>query len=71
MFTYKRTIKSGPLTEIEYYRSFRKIGENYGGRKINQSLTPEKQKELTECEQSKICRGLYFAILQAVTILSD
>ena len=44
MFTYKRTIKSGPLTEIEYYRSFRKIGKNYGGRKINQSLTPEKQK---------------------------
>lgn len=44
MFTYKRTIKSGPLTEIEYYRSFRKIGKNYGGRKINQSLTPERQK---------------------------
>lgn len=33
MFTYKRTIKSGPLTEIEYYRSFRKIGKNYGGEK--------------------------------------
>lgn len=44
MFTYKRTIKSGPLTEIEYYKSFRKIGKNYGGRKINQSLTPEKQR---------------------------
>lgn len=45
MFTYKRVITSGPLTEIEYYKSFRKIGKYYGGRKTNQSLTPEKQRK--------------------------
>jgi hypothetical protein len=45
MFIYKRTIKSGEMIEVEYYKSFRQVGKNYGGRRINNhSLTPEKQK---------------------------
>lgn len=34
MYTYKRTIKSGDMIEVEYYQSIRKIGKNYGGKEI-------------------------------------
>lgn len=44
MFIYKRIIKSGDMLEYEFYKSFRQIGKNYGGRCNNHSLTPEKQK---------------------------
>lgn len=27
MYTYKRTIKSGDMIEVEYYQSIRKIGK--------------------------------------------
>lgn len=58
MFVYKRTITSGPLTEVEVYKSFRKIGKNYGGRKINQSLTPEKQKKANKLRAIKAMQRL-------------
>ena len=44
MYIYKRTIKSGQMIEIEYYKSFRKVGKNYGGRACNKSKSPQKQK---------------------------
>ncbi len=45
MFVYKRIIKSGDMLEYEFYKSFRQVGKNYGGKRMNNhSLTPEKQK---------------------------
>nr|DAV37849.1 MAG TPA: replication protein A [Caudoviricetes sp.] len=43
MFTYKAEIKSGPLLEVKYYKSFRKRNKKNLARQINQSRTNEKQ----------------------------
>lgn len=43
MFTYKCEIKSGPLLEVKYYKSFRRRNKKNLARQINQSRTNEKQ----------------------------
>lgn len=53
MYTYKRTIKSGEMIEVEYYQSIRKIGKNYGGRKSNSSLTPSKMRKANKLRAVK------------------
>lgn len=44
MYTYKRVIKTPHSIEIEYYRSFKKVGKYYGGRGVNRNLSSEKQR---------------------------
>lgn len=45
MFTYKRTIKSGPVIEVEYYQSIRKRNKKNVARGTRQTLSSEKQKQ--------------------------
>lgn len=45
MHTYQRIIKTPHSVEIEFYKSIREIGKNYGGRGVNKSLSPQKQKD--------------------------
>lgn len=45
MFTYKRTIKSGPMIEVEYYQSIRKRNKKNVARGTRQTLSSEKQKQ--------------------------
>lgn len=53
MYTYKRTIKSGDMIEVEYYQSIRKIGKNYGGRKSNNSLSSAKMRKANKLRAVK------------------
>lgn len=48
MYTYKRIVKCPNSIEIEYYHTIRKPGKKYGGRGVNRSLTPAKQKIANE-----------------------
>lgn len=45
MYSYKRTIKSGNVIEVEYYQSIRPRNKKHLGRGIKKSLTPAKQKQ--------------------------
>lgn len=53
MYTYRRTIKSGDMIEVEYYQSIRKIGKNYGGRKSNNSLSSAKMRKANKLRAVK------------------
>lgn len=53
MYSYKRTIKSGDMIEVEYYQSIRKIGKNYGGRKSNNSLSSAKMRKANKLRAVK------------------
>lgn len=66
MYTYKRTIKSGDMIEVEYYQSIRKIGKNYGGRKSNNSLSPAKMRKANKLRAVKHIQRLINANFQAV-----
>ena len=44
MYTYKRVIRTPNSIEIEYYKSIKKVGKNYGGRQPKKSKTGSKQK---------------------------
>ncbi|MFQ9382623.1 MAG: hypothetical protein ACLR1I_00085 [Ruminococcus sp.] len=53
MYTYKRTITSGDMIEVEFYQSIRKIGKNYGGRKSNNSLSSAKMRKANKLRAVK------------------
>lgn len=53
MFTYKRVIRTPNTVEVEYYRSYREVGKNYGGRGINRNLSPAKQKAANEIRTTR------------------
>lgn len=44
MITYKRVIRTPHMVEVEIYNSIREVGKQYGGRGVNKSLTPQKQR---------------------------
>lgn len=48
MITYKRVITCPHSVEVEIYNSFREVGKSYGGRGVNRSLSPEKQRKANE-----------------------
>lgn len=56
MYCYKRTITSGEMVEIEYYKSVRKRNKHNVGRSANVNLTPEKQKVANEIRAIKNAR---------------
>lgn len=45
MYTYKRTIRTPNSIEVEYYKSIKKVGKYYGGRKSNRGKSSAKQRE--------------------------
>lgn len=53
MYNIKRTIKSGKMIEIEYYKSIRKPGKYYGGRGVRKGLSAEKQKKANKIRTQK------------------
>lgn len=44
MYTYKRVIRCRNMVEVEIYKSIREVGKSYGGRGVNKSLSPKKQR---------------------------
>lgn len=71
MFTYKCEIKSGPLLEVKYYKSFRRRNKKISlDKSINQNQARNKQ-EQTESEESNTRNGLSSATFQKVTGLQD
>lgn len=53
MFTYKRTIICPHSVEVEVYNSIRKVGQSYGGRGVNRSLSREKQRKANEIRTAR------------------
>lgn len=61
MFTYKCEIKSGPLLEVKYYKSFRRRNKKILlDKSINLEQTKSKPKQ-TVSEENNTHRGLSFA----------
>ena len=53
MFTYKRTIICPHSVEVEVYNSIRKVGKQYGGRSVNRSLSPARQKAANQIRTTR------------------
>lgn len=52
-YTYKRVIECPNSIEVEFYKSIREVGKNYGGRGVNRKLTPAKQKIANEIRTTR------------------
>lgn len=53
MYTYKRVIRCRNTVEVEIYNSIREVGKRYGGRGINKSISPEKQRLANEIRTTR------------------